>query len=894
MGLRVFDESGTVQTVEASPEIEAALRAGRLRLSSENNAIGVRDAEGNPFDVDPAHLNDWLAQGYRLESGAELQADHARRVAESNPSAATVAFGQDLGNELTWGLASAGQSDHERQVAEAIREQHPVASAAGTITGALAPALLTGGGSSVARGGLRTAAAFTPGGAAALTGSAVERALVARFGQGAASRAMATVSGAVADGALSGAAAAITRANVEGTPIEAERLLSDTLFGAALGLGGGALVAGGGAALRGAGRLARGGAERAASYAERLTSRGLGEVAEAGERPLAARVAAWASGVDPDDLSRVMRDPTRAFDDAGFRAAAGTTADSLGGLRRQLDDAGAALADAGRRRAAVAQALESVDGATVRATTRTALEAAQGRVRQAVEALGGDGRTAASRVLRGLDDDVARALGTVDDAASAGVAHGELDRVIAALDDAAVGAGDTTAPVLAEVRATLAQVASDAQVYGRAGAQWGELDGARRALLEAQEAFRVDGRRFAELAMERGEGAVDLARRLDDAQEALAAAERAGVDVTASRAALQEAREQVGGAFTWGEVRAAAERGLEAEGGHGVRGALMGAAGARGAKVVGGAIGALLGGGPGALVGAAAGAAWDVMRHPMSGIQRLSRLAGALRGFEPRLKAGLGRLERALSSGRLGLGTAGPSSRVRDVSRVVVALRGTREERRAEYRHVVAEIRELAADQDALGARLGTTLAPVGEASPELADAMTATAVRGLAHLAENLPAVDQPTILDGVPGAMLEPSQWEIDRFLRRFEAVEDPLSILDRAAEGSLHVEHRQAVEAVYPEVYAEIRAGVAELLGEQQRPPPYPVRLQLGVLMGAAADRSLQPSMIAALQSHYAQTPQQHEVVHGGGGGGAARLDDTLSESAATHSEQLERRL
>lgn len=935
---RVLDTAtGEMVGMRGGPELEEGLRSGRFGLSGENPAIGVVDDEGNAYDVEPAALREWLAEGrFRLETGEEAAIDEARREAEAHPTLSTArAFAGEAADWASAGLLSAAMTPEGRAAQQLDVERNPIAAALGATAGVLVPAVLTGG-ASLEGSGVRALARLTPGGFSAAAGTAVERALVARFGQGGVSRALATVGGAVTDGAISGAAAAVTRANIEGTPLEAEQVLSDTLFGAALGLGGGAVIAGGGAALRGASRAVRsvtgGGTERAADYARRLVERGLGQVPE----PLvgrAERIAAWASGVDAGDLALFRRNPRRALDADGFAMAARETAESVGALRRQLDEAGAALADAGRRRTALAQAAEGVDAAsatTARTTARTALEATQARVRQAVVAMGGDGRTASARVLRGLSDDVDRAVRTVgddarvalddlslDDAvvgaqlagqsgdAAAGVARaastaeaiGELDRVIAAIDDAARAAPEVR-PVLDEMRAALAQVAGDATVFGRAGATFGELDGARRALLEASEALPVDGRRMAELAQAGGEEAAGLARRLEDAEQLLATAERSGVDVAPARAALEGARRQVADALEWGSVRAATERALAVEGGHDVRGAIMHALGRRVAHgVAGGAIGALLGGEHGAVAGAGMGALFGAMMRPVSAYRRLAHLGDAVRSFAPRLETGLGRLEQALTSGRLGSarpGAGSAASSVRTASRVVVALRGAPEERREEYRRVTAELRELATDPEALGARLGETLAPVGEASPQLADAMTMTAVRGVTHLVEHLPAVEQPTLLSHLPGGVLEPSQWEIDRFLRRYEAVEDPLSILDRAAEGALHVEHREAVEATYPEVYAEIQARVAELLGGLEERPSYQARLQLGVLMGAPADRSLEPSMITALQSHYAQTPQQFESVHGPTQAAPGRLDSSASESTLPRSEQIARRL
>lgn len=919
---RVQASTGEILEMRAGPELEAGLRSGQLAISSEAGTVGLVDDQGNAYDVDVANLGTALADPrFRLETAEEAIRTEAQREAEENPTlSAARAFAGSAADQLSFGALSASLTPEGRIAQGVDVEASPIASTLGTIGGIVAPALLTGGGS-LAGSGLRGAAALTPGGAAAFAGGALERAILARFGQSAGTRALATVSGAVADGALSGAASAITTANIQGTPLEAEQILSDTLFGAALGLGGGALIAGGVATGRRVGQALRGASgTRAADYARRLVERGLGEL-PAPVASRAQRIAAWASGVDANDLAIIARDPARAFDSAGFATATRETADALGSLRSQLDEATAALSDTATRRSSLASAIGDVDAATARATASAALEATQGRLRQALEQLGGDGRTAAARVLRGLSDDVGGALRNVggarvlDDlsldgavvgaqlagqtgeaaaqaarAASATTAIGELDRIVGAIDDAArASSDDATRAVLAELRTTLANTAGDAATFGQAGARFGELESARQGLAEARRILDVDARTLADAATTPG-GAQELTRAIEDAEGLLARAEAVGANVAPARAALEQARERVAAALDWGDLRGAAERGLAAEGGHSVRGAILGAVGKRAAaSVVGGAIGAMLGGESGALAGAAAGGLLGHAMHPVSAYQRLARLSTSIPSFAGRLEAGIARLDQAISSGAL-LTSGASASAVRTSSQVVIGLRGKPEERRREYRHVSEEIRALASDPDALGARLGETITPVGEASPELADAMTSTAVRGVAYLAEHLPAVDQPTLFQG----QLEPSQFEVDGFLRRYEAVEDPLSILDRAAEGSLRIEHREAVQAVYPEIYSEMQARISELIGQQEQRPPYPVRLQLGLLMGVPADRSLTPEMIVALQSNYAQTAPQFEQVHGPTQARPERLDSSTSEASLPRSEEIARRL
>jgi methylphosphotriester-DNA--protein-cysteine methyltransferase len=882
MSVRVLDTAtGDIREVEPGPELEEGLRAGAFQLSSETTSIGMVDAEGNAYDVEPSALGEVLADGrFRLETNAERSRADAARLVDENPVAGgVIAFGGNALNELTFGLTAGAAGD----VGRAADEANPTLATAGTIAGIVAPAIVSGGtslGGTAARGGLRTLARLTPSGMTAAAGSAVERALIARFGQGAGSRALATVGGAVTDGGLSGLASAITNANITGEPLQAEQVMSDVLFGAALGLGGGGLVVGGGAALRGAGRLARGvsgTAERGAQYAERLVSRGLGDM-PAPTPTQAQRVAAWASGVDAEDLARIASNPQRAFDAQGFARAAEEASGTVARLRQQLDDVGAAVQDASRRRAALVQAAEGADDAVARATARTALEATQGRVRQALEAVAGDGRTAGSRALRQVASETDAALAAVDDAATAGTAAVQLDAVVASVDDAIGRAGDdATRAVLTEVRQQLATVAGDATVLGGAGARWAELDGARQALASARGVLDMDGRRLATIA------------RL----------ESAGIDAAPARAAVQEARERLAGVTEWGRLRGAAERGLAAEDGAGMRQTIVSMLGRQVSGVATGAIvGTMFGGdsSAGALVGGGAGALLGALTNPVTAYRRIGQLGDTIRRYTQRMDGGVDRIRRVLESGRFASAGAIASSSVRTAARVVIGLRGTPEQRRAEYQAVAHQVRTMALDPDALGAQLGGTVAPVAEASPQLADGMTATAVRGVQYLASTLPAADTPALFDG--GAImgqLEPSQWEVDAFLRRFEAVEDPLSILDRAADGSLHVEHREAVQAVYPEIYADMQARLTEVIGQLDTRPPYDVRLQLGTLMGVPADRTLEPSFIAAMQSRYSQTTKQHDIIHGAEREPRpVRIDSTASDASTPRTTAIDSRL
>ena len=922
MGLRVLDTQTGQAVVLDESEAEAGVREGRYAVSATHGGpISLRDENGERFEVDPEALGGALEAGFRIETASEaeeyrLEQEHGDRPVQAFAEGAAVELAPSLG---VFG-AALSVDDLPEDVREGIQQRaqrNEGASVVGRVAGAALPAIVSGGTSleaTGARGLLGAAARGTPGGIAAALGGGVERALVQRG----TSRFAATLAGAAADGALSGATSALTDAGLEGRPIEAEQILGNALFGAALGLGTGGVFHGAGALARRATRGAQEGVNRLAGYADDLARAGLGEgrevrrlaggieaavnprATEEGVEASLRRLSRRVSGVDPEDLALVAAQPARAFDGPGFDAAARRASESFDALGSRVDEVSAALADAERRSAAFARATADVDAVGAAHVSRSALEGVRSRLAEGVGAF--SGRERSGRALRGLaaevDGSLERLAGGNVSTSSALV---ELDRTVRALDSAASVAGDDGARAFVhELRTTLSTVASEPEAFGRGAALWSELDGASRTWAEVRDALALDQRQLARELTERGaatSATIEQAgRSLDAADGLLQASERAGSDVTEARAVLEEARRAMGEAVEHGEVRGAALRGLDAEGGGALTGLVARAAGGVAHKA-GGVLGALLGGAPGYAIGGAAGSlvesAVNAATRPVNTYQRIARLGAAVQRYGPRVESGLGRLRSALESGTL---ERVATRTVRAGSRVVRALEGTQDERREEYRAAADQLRTLAADPEALASRLGESLGPSADIHSELSDHLAVTAARGVAYLASELPpASQQPSLW----GEELEPSQFEMDDFLRRVEVIEDPASLIDHAAEGSIHLAHVEAVRTVYPEIYADLTARVSELLGELEEPPSYALRVQLGTFLDVPADPSLTPSMIDALQSRYSHTgaqydaqnsPQQQAVARTGS---LARVGSTLSGQSFSETQSLGRR-
>ncbi|MBV6514150.1 MAG: hypothetical protein FMNOHCHN_03740 [Ignavibacteriaceae bacterium] len=99
------------------------------------------------------------------------------------------------------------------------------------------------------------------------------------------------------------------------------------------------------------------------------------------------------------------------------------------------------------------------------------------------------------------------------------------------------------------------------------------------------------------------------------------------------------------------------------------------------------------------------------------------------------------------------------------------------------------------------------------------------------------------------------KPSDAEISKFSRYLQAVEDPGSVIDDFGSGQLTREQVEAMQAVYPQLYNNMRNIVIDKVVERED-IPYDRRMQLGILLQVDADASLKPDMLLQLQSTYAK--------------------------------------
>ncbi len=176
--------------------------------------------------------------------------------------------------------------------------------------------------------------------------------------------------------------------------------------------------------------------------------------------------------------------------------------------------------------------------------------------------------------------------------------------------------------------------------------------------------------------------------------------------------------------------------------------------------------------------------------------------------------------------------------------------------RREGFRAVRRRLAEMQTDPAATAEKLAEGVQHLAPHAPELARTVVETQMRAASFLAEKAPQ-------DPIAGKTLnpflnawEPSDLERAKFERYAAAVADPLGVIDELEAGSVSPEAVEALRAVYPALYEDIRTQLATSVTELQAQVPYRDRVQLSILLGVELDPSLQTAFVNAVQNSYSQ--------------------------------------
>lgn len=266
-------------------------------------------------------------------------------------------------------------------------------------------------------------------------------------------------------------------------------------------------------------------------------------------------------------------------------------------------------------------------------------------------------------------------------------------------------------------------------------------------------------------------------------------------------------------------------------------------------------------------IGGAVGAVLDIASKPYTNLQRIAHLEQTTKGVTDRIATGIkglvgGTGEKAARPGRgLGARAKGFFSSLIDgfpsamaPAKEAATYAGAAAAGKAAYAKRADQIGTLSASPDVLADRVGKVVQPFTSAAPQSSAAAVSVAGKGIAYLTSVMPPGRQDQYSLQPMLQRPRPSDAEVARFNRTMEALDNPLIVLDEAKNGSLSRDHVEAVKAVYPQIYDQIRSQVFEQLVARKTVLPYQRRIQLGILLDLPTDKTLSPEFISAVQATY----------------------------------------
>lgn len=186
------------------------------------------------------------------------------------------------------------------------------------------------------------------------------------------------------------------------------------------------------------------------------------------------------------------------------------------------------------------------------------------------------------------------------------------------------------------------------------------------------------------------------------------------------------------------------------------------------------------------------------------------------------------------------------------------------------YRDHAKEVQLVASNPDVTQQRLakitGDTLPTV---APGLNADMASVAVRGAQYLAANMPAA--PTNPESITPQLDEPppvGHADLARYADRVEGVQDPISLLRDLNNGYVSPEKRDAVQAVWPQIFENMRQTVFTHLAELNEPVPHNKRVLLDLALDGkgSLEPSLRPQSLSVMRLVNEQTMKQQPRARG----------------------------
>lgn len=196
------------------------------------------------------------------------------------------------------------------------------------------------------------------------------------------------------------------------------------------------------------------------------------------------------------------------------------------------------------------------------------------------------------------------------------------------------------------------------------------------------------------------------------------------------------------------------------------------------------------------------------------------------------------------------------------------------------YDQKIKAVQDASQNMPAHAQSVAQAIGPMAQHAPSIAASLQTGALRATIFLANAAP---KPKPLNPLmPHAgMIPVSDHDKAVFSRTFEAVHDPVSVLNDVAKGTITPEQPAAIQAAHPALKAHMDTKLKNYLATATGPVPYKNAVGISIFLGTPADPTLQPQNVAMLQQTFAPgqgpkgEPGQQKVGKGQGTPKAAKL-------------------
>lgn len=271
-------------------------------------------------------------------------------------------------------------------------------------------------------------------------------------------------------------------------------------------------------------------------------------------------------------------------------------------------------------------------------------------------------------------------------------------------------------------------------------------------------------------------------------------------------------------------------------------------------RMMGGMGGAVIGSVAGGPIGAAAGFALDALRNPAAVVQKVAAiesLADRVRRVDAKIGNSVRSFVRQETAPALREGSERQVRRSIRASSAgtaaVVATQANERKRTKEVQRKVDAVREYVRDPvPSTDAFVRRAMRGVSDYAPGVAMGIAGTHGRAMQFLAAKLPPIPRTQLSVLQPqleGHVLAPSQ--VDKLARYIGAIEEPVEIIEDMRTGLLSPEAVEAIQAVYPDLYASMRNTAILEVASAKEPLSHTAVVRLSLLFGFAGSPTLEPA-------------------------------------------------